>query len=219
MDRSNACSYHGPVTVAAVPVLQSQPSLFGSVTPGLEPQPAAERTELRYGAWVEYLPGWLHGDQALFDELVAGTRWHQGRRLMYDRFVSVPRLTAALPRDGAVPDVLVELTGCLESRYRQEMGSVSLALYRDGADSVAPHGDQIDRPVTDSVMAILSLGARRRFLLTPADGGGSFRFDLGHGDVLVMGGTIQRTWRHGVPKTNRPVGPRLSVMLRPPWMN
>lgn len=199
--------------------LSSQPSLFGAAPPSVDPDPVANRIELRYGAWVEHVPGWVGGDQQLFDDLAAGVRWHQGRRVMYDRMVSVPRLTATLPRDGAMPCVISELATVLERRYGQEMGSVSLALYRDGADSVAPHGDQIEKPVTESIMATLSLGERRRFLLSPVDGGPSLRFELGHGDVLVMGGTIQRTWRHGVPKTNRPVGPRLCVMFRPPWMN
>jgi alkylated DNA repair dioxygenase AlkB len=94
--------------------------------------------------------------------------------------------------------------------------SVGMCLYRDGRDSVAWHGDSIGHQAStpSTLVAIVSLGARRRFLLRPSSGGGSRRFDLGEGDLLVMGGTCQRTWQHAVTKSNRPVGPRISVQFR-----
>ena len=196
-----------------------QTSLFGGGEPEFDPSLAGiERTILTDGAWIEYRPDWLSGDQTVFDELTGSTSWRASRRPMYDRVVDVPHLTATLPVDGPVPAVPVTIGDLLAERYDEPCRRIGLAWYRDGRDSVAPHGDQIARDMDTTTMAIVSCGARRRFRLSPVDGGAGLTLSLGHGDLLVMGGTIQRTWRHGVPKTQRPVGPRLSIMFRPPWL-
>ena len=108
----------------------------------------------------------------------------------------------------------------LNARYGPELGepfrTAGLCLYRDGRDSVAWHGDTIGRGRTeDTMVAILSLGTPRPLLLRPRGGGTSLRFEVGHGDLLVMGGSCQRTWEHAVPKTSQPAGPRISVQFRP----
>lgn len=90
-----------------------------------------------------------------------------------------------------------------------------MCLYRNGRDSVAWHGDTIGRGSThDSAVAILSLGSPRALLLRPRGGGPTLPHELGHGDLVVMGGSCQRTWEHAVPKTVRPTGPRISVQYR-----
>src|SRR5579875_2090956 len=100
----------------------------------------------------------------------------------------------------------------LGERFR----TVGLCFYRDGRDSVAWHGDTIGRGATeDTMVAIVSLGAPRALLLRRRGGGRAIRHDLGHGDLLVMGGSCQRTWEHAIPKTARPAGPRISVQFRP----
>ena len=132
---------------------------------------------------------------------------------MFDTVVEVPRLTATVPDDGPFPPALARAHDALERRYRRRFESVRLAWYRDGRDSVAMHGDRIGRRIADTVVAILSLGAPRRFLLQPAAGGRSFKFDLGGGDLLVMGGACQRAWRHGIPKV-KSAGPRISIQFR-----
>lgn len=196
-----------------------QASLFGAGSPDLDPcLPGLQRIDLEHGAWVEYVPNWLYGEQTLFDRIVSDTRWQAGQRPMYDRIVDVPRLTASLPKDGPMPSVVRKISDLLTERFDEPCRRIGLAWYRDGSDSVAPHGDQVARNMHTTVMATVSCGARRRFLLSPVDGGQSVSFDLGQGDLLVMGGTIQRTWRHGVPKTVKPVGPRLCIMFRPPWL-
>lgn len=195
-----------------------QPSLFATRPVAFEAANVPAVEELADGAWYAYAPGWLQGDQEVFDALATTTRWTAERRPMYDRVVEVPRLTATLPRDGEGHPVLADIESWLAGTYRAPFDKIGLNWYRDGRDSVAPHGDQIGRQVPTTVMAILSLGARRRFVLSPVNGAGSIRLDVGEGDLLVMGGTIQRTWRHGVPKTARPVGPRICVMFRPPWL-
>src|SRR5262249_55236959 len=121
---------------------------------------------------------------------------------------------AILPEDGPGHPLLQALAAALSARYQRTLGEISLAAYRDGRDSVAFHGDRMGRQSHDTVVAIVSLGAPRRFLLRPSGGGASRAFDLGWGDLLVMGGTCQRTWEHGVPKVAT-ARPRMSVQFRP----
>ena len=193
----------------------SQLGLFDDGAPGVGQQgfTAPLRLELGAGAWVEHRPGWLAGHGKLFDTLRLEMKWHVERRAMYDAVIDVPRLTATIPDDGPCPPELAGARDALERRYRRRFESVRLAWYRDGRDSVAMHGDRIGQRIADTVVAILSLGAARRFLLKPAAGGRSLRFDLGGGDLLVMGGACQRTWRHGIPKV-KSAGPRISIQFR-----
>jgi alkylated DNA repair dioxygenase AlkB len=150
------------------------------------------------------------------DHLVRSTAWSQPRREMYDRTVDVPRLVAALPDAGPGHPVLDEVRRALERRYGVTFPHVSLGYYRDGRDSVAWHGDYVAREMDEALVATVSLGEPRRFLLRPKGGGRSLSFQLGWGDLLVMGGTSQRTWEHAVPKVAL-ARPRLAVMFRPTW--
>jgi alkylated DNA repair dioxygenase AlkB len=136
--------------------------------------------------------------------------------------VDVPRLLCFYGEDEPLPDpVLTEARDALYAHYATELGetfvTAGLCLYRDGRDSVAFHGDTIGRGSTqDTMVAILSLGTPRALMLRPVGGGSdTLRYDVGHGDLLVMGGSCQRTWQHGIPKTARPTGPRISVQFRP----
>jgi alkylated DNA repair dioxygenase AlkB len=191
-----------------------QPSLFGGGEPRFDPGFAGlRRIPLGRGAWVDFAPGWLEGHEAVFDELWRTTRWRHQRRRMYERIVDVPRLVATLPDDGPGHPVLGAIVAALSGRYGRPVDRVSLACYRDGLDSVAWHGDRLGRQVGDAIVAIVSVGSPRRLLLRPAAGGSSRAFDLGWGDLLVMGGTCQRTWRHAVPKVAE-AGPRISIQLR-----
>ena len=193
----------------------SQLGLFDGAAPRHRSQGAAvlPRINLDAQAWIEHRPGWLAEHEALFDALRRSIEWHAERRAMYDEVIDVPRLTATIPDDGPCPPALARARRSLEHRYRRKFESMRLAWYRDGRDSVAMHGDRIGRRIADTVVAILSLGAPRRFLLKPAAGGRSLRFDLGRGDLLVMGGACQRTWRHGIPKV-KSAGPRISIQFR-----
>jgi alkylated DNA repair dioxygenase AlkB len=116
--------------------------------------------------------------------------------------------------------VLVEAREQLSRRYAAELGerfvTAGMCLYRDGRDSVAWHGDRIGRAKDlDTMVAILSVGSARTLKLRPRGGGESIGFSLGHGDLVVMGGSCQRTWDHAIPKTSEPVGPRISIQFRP----
>jgi alkylated DNA repair dioxygenase AlkB len=200
-----------------------QSSLFDLETePGVGPLGASvERTVLSRGAWIDLRRGWLTGADVLFERLTEVVPWRGERRHMYDRMVDVPRLLCFYDQGEELPDPLLEQArAALNDHYRAELGeelvTAGLCLYRDGRDSVAWHGDRIGRGSTeDTIVAIISLGSPRALTLRPRGGGKSIRHELGHGDLLVMGGSCQRTWEHAVPKTARPVGPRISVQFRP----
>jgi alkylated DNA repair dioxygenase AlkB len=183
--------------------------------------PAVTRTVLAHGAWLDLLPGWVTGADALFERLARAVPWRAERRQMYDQIVDVPRLLSFYGQGEALPDpALEEARRALDAHYGPQLGeplcTAGLCLYRDGRDSVAWHGDTSGRQVRETIVAIISLGTPRTLLLRPRGGGGpALRHDVGHGDLLVMGGTCQRTWQHAIPKTARVTGPRISVQLRP----
>ncbi|OXR43551.1 hypothetical protein B7C42_04419 [Nocardia cerradoensis] len=192
---------------------------FGDIELG--PLDGVCRTQLTEGAWVDLLPGWLRGADELFERLATRVPWRADRRPMYDRVVDVPRLLRYYGENETWPDpILEDARAALSGHYGPELGepfrTAGLCYYRDGEDSVAWHGDTIGRGSThDTMVAILSIGAPRALLLRPRGGGASIRYHVGHGDLLVMGGSCQRTWEHAVPKTRRPVGPRISIQFRP----
>lgn len=180
-----------------------------------------QRTMLTRGAWVDYRPGWLAGADELFDLLHRTVPWHAERREMYERMVDVPRLLKFYGEGEALPHpVLDEARSALSRHYAPELGepfvTAGMCLYRDGRDSVAWHGDRIGRAKNlDTMVAILSVGSARSLMLRPRGGGESLGFSLGHGDLVVMGGSCQRTWDHCIPKTAKTVGPRISIQFRP----
>ncbi|MGP4087942.1 alpha-ketoglutarate-dependent dioxygenase AlkB [Streptomyces sp. KR55] len=199
-----------------------QGSLFDQADQlGLGSLDGIHRTELGHGAWIDVLPGWLSGSDTLFEQLAAEVPWRAERRKMYDHVVDVPRLLAFYDADDPLPHpVLTEARDALSAHYGDELGepftTAGLCHYRDGRDSVAWHGDRIGRGAReDTMVAILSVGSPRDLLLRPMRGGDSVRRPLGHGDLIVMGGSCQRTWEHSIPKTTRAAGPRISVQFRP----
>ena len=198
-----------------------QPSLFGSGGP------VSFRTltgllgcvDLGAGAWVALFPSWVVGHDVLFEELIGVVPWRAERRQMYHREVEVPRLVAHYRADQRPPHARVAEAGRLLGDYFRHdpagpFRSVGLCLYRDGNDSVAWHGDRIGRGVAPTLVAIVSLGCRRRLLLRPKGGGRSLHYDLGEGDLMVMGGLCQHSWEHALPKRTRVTGPRISVQFR-----
>ena len=202
-----------------------QPSLFGSTGElGVaELGAAVERRPLSDGAWVDLRPGFITAADELFDVLAGAVPWHEEQTHIYDRTVRVPRLLAGYAEGEALPHpVLDEARSALSLHYAKELGepfvSVGLCLYRDGNDSVAYHGDRIARESPrDTMVAIVSLGAARPFGLRPKSGGSGLKLQVGHGDLLVMGGSCQRTWLHGIPKVANCLGARISIQFRPRW--
>ncbi|WP_205860657.1 alpha-ketoglutarate-dependent dioxygenase AlkB [Phycicoccus sp. HDW14] len=190
---------------------------------GIEVRPLADavrRTPLTLGAWVDERPAWVGGADELYEALRRDVPWFAERRQMYDSVVDVPRLLHFYGERDRLPHLaLDECREALSAHYADELGepfvTAGLCLYRDGQDSVAWHGDRIGRSrEQDTMVAILSVGAPRDLVLRPRDGGSSVRVSAGHGDLVVMGGSCQRTWDHCVPKTAKPVGPRISIQFR-----
>jgi alkylated DNA repair dioxygenase AlkB len=203
--------------------------------PALGSLSGIRRTVLSRGAWIDVLPGWLSGADELYERLAAEVPWREERRQMYDRVVDVPRLLCFYGEEDPLPlPILDEARDDLSRHYAEELGepfrTAGLCFYRDGRDSVAWHGDKIGRGEReDTMVAILSVGEPRNLLLRPkpsqggveapsttgAHTGSTIRHPLGHGDLIVMGGSCQRTWEHAIPKTSGRVGPRISIQFRP----
>ncbi|MEV4193675.1 alpha-ketoglutarate-dependent dioxygenase AlkB [Streptomyces toxytricini] len=214
-------THRGPSAPGGLPGLQG--SLFDQGEDiGLGPLAGLRRTRLGSGAWVDHLPGWLTGADALFAHLAEHVPWRAERRRMYEQDVAVPRLLAHYGEGEPLPHpVLEEAREALGRHYAAELGepfaTAGLCLYRDGRDSVAWHGDRTGRSATeDTMVAILSVGDPRDLVLRPRGGGPTLlRLPLGHGDLAVMGGSCQRTMEHAVPKSAKAVGPRISIQYRP----
>jgi alkylated DNA repair dioxygenase AlkB len=179
-----------------------------------------ERIQLGRGAWVDIARGWLPDPDDVFAALVNDVPWREERRQMYDRVVDVPRLLHTYLQGDPLPHPrLAEARGRLTAHYLPELGepfvSAGCCYYRDGHDSVAWHGDKIGRGRTnDTMVAIVSVGDPRRLALRPTGGGKGMSIQMGHGDLVVMGGSCQRTWEHAIPKVSS-AGPRISVQFRP----
>ena len=175
------------------------------------------RVQLDERSWVEHAPGWLGGADELFGKLLEAGRFEQRRVRMYDSTVPEPRLTAGWSTDAAaedVPEPLRRISAALSSRYGVAFDQVWVNLYRDGRDSVAWHGDRNRHTHRDPLVATVSLGACRRFLLRPRGGRTTLELRLGAGHLVVMGGACQHDWEHTVPKEAAAVGARISVTLR-----
>ncbi|WP_018348674.1 alpha-ketoglutarate-dependent dioxygenase AlkB [Longispora albida] len=200
-----------------------QPSLLDLAEPGpaLGPLAGRVRHELAGGAWVDVLPGWVRGSGEVLEVLLGDIGWRAERRKMYDSEVDVPRLLRWYGAGAGLPHpILTAAREELSAFYAEELGepflTAGLCLYRDGRDSVAWHGDRHGRGSTqDTMVAIVSFGDVRPLVLRPTGGGQAIRFPSGPGDLVVMGGSCQRTWEHAIPKTARPCGPRVSVQFRP----
>jgi alkylated DNA repair dioxygenase AlkB len=198
-----------------------QTSLFETSTPAAEA--ATERRRLSAGAWVDVARDWLPDADDVFATLVRDVPWRAERRSMYDRVVDVPRLVYTYMIGEELPHpALTAARERLTARYADELGepfrTAGCCFYRDGRDSVAWHGDTIGRGSSDDTMvAIVSVGDPRRLHLRPRDPDRrdeAFSVEMGHGDLVVMGGSCQRTWEHAVPKVAS-AGPRISVQFRP----
>ena len=194
-----------------------QPSLWADQTTVVDPSfRGLARIELDEVSWVDHCPGWLSGSDQAFEELLGDIVWSQRRRWMYDREVDEPRLTSWLSVDESASGAyqwLEDARAALSAHYDVRFDSVGLNLYRDGSDSVAWHRDRIPPEIADPVVALVSLGQARTFLLRPHGGGKSSSFRLGHGDLLVTGGQTQRRFEHSVPKL-KASGARISLAFR-----
>ena len=217
MRRSAPSGLHtGGVADRRAPDVAWQGSLF-------DPAPAAarlcfdllERDHLGERSWLDVVPGWVPDHAELFDWLLQHAPWEQRTRRMWDKEVLEPRLVASFDGGGALPRRMLELTEPLSARYGVVFDSCLVNLYRDGSDAVAWHADTVRKRLRDPLVATVSLGMRRPFLLRPAAGGPvARRYAPGQGDLIVMGGACQHDWHHTVPRVRTATGARMSVTLR-----
>lgn len=198
-----------------------QGTLFAAEQEAVAPRcDAITRTPLGQGAWIDVARAWLPAADDVFEVMLRAVPWRAERRQMYDRMVDVPRLVHTYLAGDSLPHAELDLArDALSEHYLPELGerfrTAGCCYYRDGNDSVAWHGDRIGRGRShDTMVAIVSLGDPRRLALRPVGGGASISVEMGHGDLVVMGGSCQRTWEHAVPKVAS-AGPRMSVQFRP----
>lgn len=196
-----------------------QGSLFGLGAPEFDAEfRETTREQLTAASWVELTRGWLRGADQLLADLVERLPLRQRRGVrMYDQVVDEPRLTAWWSESSGVPEplpILTEMRRVLADRYDEPFDSIGFNLYRDGHDSVAWHSDRHAKVVTNPVVAIVSLGEPRPFRMRRKGGGASSNWELGHGDLFVMGGASQHECDHTVPKVRTTTGPRMSVSFR-----
>jgi len=197
-----------------VPMTTYQASLLGAGEPAVDATVPFERVQLDEQSWVDVVRGWLRGSDTLLDALIETVDWEQHRRWMYERMVDDPRLSHWFSAGDPLPHPALEpVRSVLEEHYAVPLGGIGLNYYRDGRDSVAPHRDRELRHLDDTLIAIVTLGAQRPFLIRPKGGGKSRDISPASGDLLVMGGRTQVNWEHGVPKVKR-AGPRISATWR-----
>ena len=191
-----------------------QPTLLGGIEPTLAPAAVTERIPLDATSWIDVTREWLHGADELATRLIERVQWRQGRRRMWDRVLDDPRLSYwTRADDPPFHPCVPEMHHALERTYRHPLRRPGLNYYRNGRDSVAWHADRELRELDDTLVAIVTLGTHRPFLVRPTGGGPSIDLAPASGDLLVMGGAAQRDWEHAVPKTSR-TGPRVSVSWR-----
>ncbi|MBW3603694.1 MAG: alpha-ketoglutarate-dependent dioxygenase AlkB [Actinobacteria bacterium] len=198
--------------------LTFQASLLDQTTaePTFDPTFAhLRRHRLPDAAWIDRQPGWVSGADQLYQAAEAHLPWRTGTERIRGSEVARPRLVASVDRDALPPDLrlLGLLSDALSHRYGVRLDAITCNLYRNGRDSVAWHGDRVARDLPEAIVAIVSLGEPRPFRVRPRGGGSSLSWSAGHGDLLVMGGSCQRTCEHSVPKVAA-AGPRIALMYR-----
>jgi alkylated DNA repair dioxygenase AlkB len=186
------------------------------------------REALEHGAWLDHDPAFLTADAAdrLLDALRAELAWEQREIVLYGRRVLQPRLIAWAGELGyrysgqtleprAWSPALEAVRAAVSARAGVAFNHALVNRYRDGRDSMGMHADAEPELGPDPTVATLSLGATRRFVIEPrAQPDGRRALALAHGSLLVMGGTCQRHYRHGVPREPRVDRERLSVTFR-----
>jgi alkylated DNA repair dioxygenase AlkB len=170
------------------------------------------RVQLDARSWIELIPGWLVGADALFACLLDTLPWEQRTRPMFERVVLEPRLTAEIRSLADAPHpALRHAADALSTRYGVRYDHLWVNLYRDGRDSTAWHRDRFSCRREQCIVPVLTLGATRRFSIKPRAGGASHGFRPAAGDLIVMGGWCQRDWVHAVPKAVDVLGARISI--------
>jgi alkylated DNA repair dioxygenase AlkB len=187
----------------------------------LAAEPVVERLALDDRSWVDVIRGFIPRGDDVHRELESTVRWEQGKVFRYERWIDEPRLGSWQKGSSRHP-ALAEAEAWIAQRYNVRFDGVALALYRHERDSVAFHRDREMKWLDETVIGVLTLGARRPWLMKPITGSrwseddltGALDFSPASGDLLVMGGRCQSDWLHAVPKVQGRVRPRISAQWR-----
>jgi alkylated DNA repair dioxygenase AlkB len=161
----------------------------------------------------------------VFERLLRETAWRHETIVVYGKHHLQPRLTAwhgeaAYTYSGLrlaplpMTPLLAQLRAAVEAATGHRYNSVLLNYYRDGADSMGMHSDDELELGPQPAIASLSYGATRSFVLRHKTSKRTLKFDLADGNLLLMAGSLQRHWLHGINKTAKPTGPRLNLTFR-----
>ena len=189
------------------------------------------RIPLKDGSDCHYLPEWLSANESkeLFERLLENVHWkHENIRIM-GRWIPQPRLTAWYGDKDAcytysglkneplkwLPE-LHRIRTRLQEEFQTPFNSVLLNYYRDGSDSMGYHSDDEKELGETPVIASLSLGASRRFLIRSrtSDNDSSHRIDLDTGSLLMMSGHMQTNYKHALPKSKKVMSGRINLTYR-----
>ena len=208
----------------SLPVRRPPEPVDESAAIGINDDATVERIPLDDTSWVDVARGWLNGADALFAALASDVDWQTSRLFRYDHWVEERRLGAGWHRGRPLPHPsLAAVHRHLEQRYRARFDGFGMIQYRNGRDGQAFHRDTDMRWLDDTIIAIVTLGARRPWHLRPRakkhtlDESRGATHDLapGSGDLLVMGGRCQADWEHSVPYLGAtPIGVRISLQWR-----
>lgn len=206
------------VTDAVVPVADGRIHV--------DPDAAFERLHLDDGAWIDVCRGWLAGADLLYEHLLREVPWQSSRLFRYDHWVEERRLGAYWRRGLPLPHpALADLSRAIQKRYRVVFDGFGMIHYRDARDGQAFHRDTDMRWLDDTVIAILTLGSTRPWLLRPwsakfdasSTKGATHDLSPASGDLIVMGGRCQAAWQHSVPylaARGLRMEPRISLQWR-----
>ncbi|WP_395771427.1 alpha-ketoglutarate-dependent dioxygenase AlkB family protein [Arenimonas sp.] len=191
--------------------------------------PSALRTLPLPSADIAYATGFLRPEQAdvLFAQLQQEIPWRQPKLYIHGRHVLTPRLCCWMGDPGAVyrysntrflPEpwtaAVQALKSAVEAMTGNAFNSVLLNYYRDGRDAMGWHSDDEPELGPQPVIASVSIGGVRRFLLRPRSGGASSGIALAHGSLLLMRGDTQKNYQHSLPRTSKPVDGRINLTFR-----
>jgi alkylated DNA repair dioxygenase AlkB len=193
----------------------AQEDLFASEASSVEIDTSfatAKRVAIDAHSWVEVVPGWMSGSRIVLERLTTAVPWRQHDRRLFDQTFREPRLTAEYRNLRNVPEkALLNAVHALSQHYGVVYDNLWLNFYRDGQDSTGWHRDRFSCRRPECIVPVLTLGATRRFLIKPREGGPSLAFKPGTGDLIVMGGRSQEDWVHSVPKEPGIAEPRISI--------
>jgi alkylated DNA repair dioxygenase AlkB len=176
-----------------------------------------ERLQLDETSWVDLARGWIRGADEVYEHLVSTLAWRQGRVWRYERWIDEPRLGAGGSIAKPGHPVLADAQKAIAAKYGARFDGFGFAYYRDARDSVAMHRDREMRWLDDTVVAIVTFGAMRPFLVqrrSTRDSSTARDLSPAGGDLMVFGGRFQADWLHGVPKTRHAVRGRISAQWR-----